>query len=166
MPYRTTKRGELQQLQYEITNEIRRDAPEIAQGVFGDNAMHPDMATISNDELDDLFRQKYLTNDRQWLQGEARRDPDQFLTVAKRIGVQLPPIGLDGQPMAGTAPLEKTLPQNAAVPPPAAPPAAMAGMGGPMGPSPAVAPPMPAALPAAQPPGPIQPPIQPPLPGM
>lgn len=150
MPYRTTKRGELQQLQYEVGREIKRDAPEIAKGVFGDNSMHPDMATISNDELDALYRQKYLTNDRQWLQGEARRDPEQFLSVAKRIGVQLPPSErVDGElpPLPDPNALGKALapPQPVAPPMPMAPPAA---------PTVPVVPP-------------VAPPIvQPPLPGM
>jgi hypothetical protein len=124
MAYRTTKRGEVQQLQYEVGREIVRDAPEIAKQVFGDNSMHPDMATISNAELDALFRQKYLTNDRTWLQAEARRDPEQFLAVAQRIGVQLPPSErVDGELPPPPAPnaLGKALVQNVAPPPPVAP---------------------------------------------
>ncbi|HXJ31397.1 MAG TPA: hypothetical protein VNG35_12200 [Gemmatimonadales bacterium] len=92
MAYTTpgTRQNEIVRLQSEITNEIQRDAPEIAQGVFGDNKNHPDMAQVSNAQLDDLYRSKYMANDRQWLQAEARRDPQQFLDVAKRIGVQPP----------------------------------------------------------------------------
>ena len=161
MPTRYTKQGELQQLQYEITNEISRDAKPIAQGVFGNNARHPDMATISNAELDALYRQKYTANDREWLQQEAQRDPQQFLDVTDRIGVQDPPMGSDGKP-TGIDPnaLLKTMQQNAAqaqppppVPPPTAAPAALP-------------PPLPAAVPG---PGPLatqmQLPSMPPQPG-
>ena len=90
----SAKQNEILQLQSEITNEIHRDAGSIAQGVFGENKNHPDMAQVSNQQLDDIYRQKYLSNDRQWLQAEAKRDPQQFLDVAKRIGVQAPPTGL------------------------------------------------------------------------
>jgi hypothetical protein len=153
MPYRTTKRGELQQLQYEVGREISRDAPAIARGVFGDNALHPDMASISNEELDDLYRQKYLSNDRQWLQAEARRDPEQFLAVAKRIGVQVPPTTrIDGEPEPPPKPdaLAKALQQNVGAPPVA----------------PAVVPPP--VMPTAAAVPPTAPPVvvQPPLPGM
>jgi hypothetical protein len=148
MPYRTTKRGEIQQLQYEVGREISRDAPEISKGVFGDNSMHPDMATVSNAELDTLYRQKYLSNDRKWLQGEARRDPEQFMAVAKRIGVELPPSErMDGELPSAPRPnaLPQALAQNAAAPGMVLPTLPTAGMGG-IGPQP---PPMPAALPAA-----------------
>jgi hypothetical protein len=92
MPYVTpgTKQNEIVRLQGEITSEISRDAPEIAAGIFGNNKNHPDMAQVSNQQLDDLYRSKYQANDRAWLQAEARRDPQQFLDVAKRIGVQAP----------------------------------------------------------------------------
>ena len=158
MPTRYTKQGELQQFQYEIANEIQRDAGPIAQGVFGNNAKHPDMASISNAELDAMYRAAYERNDRKFLMQEAQRDPQQFLDVTDRLGVPDPPMGMDGKP-TGIEPdaFEKALtsPQNAATP--AAPPTPGAvAVGGGM-PGVAAAPP-PAALPA--------PPVQPPLPGM
>lgn len=165
MPGRYSKQNELQQLQYEITNEISRDAKPIADGVFGNNARHPDMASISNQEIDQVYRDAYLRNDRTFLMQEAQRDPQQFLAITDRLGVPDPPIGLDGKPI-GVDPnaLQKTLaspptPASAALPPSLPAPAPMAA-------------PMPAA------PGPVTsanvvsaaaappPPVQPPLPGM
>jgi hypothetical protein len=148
MPYTTpgTKQNEIVRLQSEITNEIERDAPAIAAGVFGDNKNHPDMAQVSNQQLDDLYRSKYQANDRQWLQAEARRDPQQFLDVAKRIGVQ-PPSAAPGvaPPQSPGAALNKIL-SNAQSAPAGLPP------GAPMGvPGSAPAPGIPAALPAPPP---------------
>jgi hypothetical protein len=138
-----TRQNEIVRLQGEITNEIHSDAPTIAQGVFGDNKNHPDMAQVSNAQLDDLYRSKYQSNDRQWLQAEARRDPQQFLDVAKRIGVQPPSTapGVAPPPAPGT--LENKLASALAGPPAGAP-----------APAPAAMPPMPgppAALPGPMP---------------
>jgi hypothetical protein len=146
------QQSEFLKLQQEITNEVQRDAPAIAQGVFGDNKNHPDMAQVSNTKLDDLYRQAYQANDRQWLQSEARRDPQQFLDVAKRIGVSMP---APGEPSTVVDPnaFGKAVMANAA--PPAAPvmPPAM----------PAALPPPLPVMPAppamiAPPPGPVAPP--------
>jgi hypothetical protein len=161
MPTRYTKGSELQQFQYEIANEVRRDAKPIADGVFGNNARHPDMASISNAELDEMYRQAYRRNDRKFLQQEAQRDPQQFLDVTDRIGVPDPPLDLQGNPMppqssqdALAAALQQQAAQNAAqaAPGPVPPPGAgVAGMGVP-------APPVPAALP---PPAPMVAPLPP-----
>jgi hypothetical protein len=156
--------SEILKLQDEITREVTGDAAAIATGVFGDNKNHPDMAQVSNQKLDDLYRQKYQTNDRAWLQAEARRDPQQFLDVAKRIGVSMP---APGQPSSvvdpnafGNAVMANA---TAGVNPGAALPGAPMGM-----PGSATALPIPAALPAppaapvapgvAPPPGPAAPP--------
>jgi len=153
------KQNEILQLQGEITQEVSGDAKAIAQGIFGDNANHPDMARVPNQQLDDLYRQKYQSGDRQWLQGEARRDPQQFLDVTKRLGVTLPqptPPGvtptpaptLDAQKMLGNmqanagaglnpaapAPAVAAVPPvsaPAALPPPALPAAPTVPVGGP-----------------------------------
>lgn len=135
---RADQQNELVQLQSELAAEIGRDAPHIARMVFGDNADHPDMARVPNQQLDDLYRQKFQANDRTWLQAEARRDPEQFLKVAERIGVQQPPPG---------------------APPPPAPDAfAQAALSQTSGtaPTPAVSAALPAPAPALAPP-PIQP---------
>ena len=171
MAYRgSDKRGELQQLQYEITNEIARDAPEIARGVFGNNARHPDMSSISNAEVDQLYRAAYERNDRDFLMQEAQRDPQQFLDVTDRLGVPDPPSDMHGQPM-GVDPtaLQKAVQQNAATP--AVPPTVMA-PGAVSGPPASVTPPVaaPAALPMPAAPGPVSSAnmvsSQPPLPGL
>jgi hypothetical protein len=143
------QQSEFLKLQQEITNEVQRDAPAIATGVFGDNKNHPDMAQVSNPQLDDLYRQKYQTNDRQWLQSEARRDPQQFLDVAKRIGVSMPQPGEPSTVVDPNA-FGKAVMANAAPPAMPAPPPAL--------PAPPLV--MPAAPPVAiaPPPGPAAPP--------
>jgi len=116
------QKNEVVRLQSEIANEVSRDAPEIAQGIFGDNARHPDMVNLPNASIDNVYRQKYEAQDRAWLQAEARRDPEQFITVAKRIGVTMPQPGEPSAP--SQAPL--TAPPPVAVAPPPAPVAAPA----------------------------------------
>jgi hypothetical protein len=140
--------NEISQLQSEITNEIRRDGPAIAQGVFGNNARHPDMSSVSNAELDQIYRNAYLSGDRDFLTKEAQRDPQQFLDVTDRIGVTDPPVDMNGKP-TGVPPdaLAKAMSQS---PPPTGLP-----------PTPPTAPPA-APMPAL----PQPPPVQPPLPGM
>lgn len=158
MPTRYTRAGEIQQFQYEIANEIKRDAPPIAKGVFGDNKRHPDMATVSNAELDQMYRAAYGRNDRQFLTQEAQRDPQQFLDVTDRIGVMDPPLDQHGKPTAEpgvndavASALQQQAQQNVvqAQPPLLSPPGV-------------AAPPAPAALPPPMP----QPAPQLPLPGM
>jgi hypothetical protein len=112
------QKNEVVRLQSEITNEVARDAPEIALGIFGNNKSHPDMTQVSNQQLDDVYRQKYIAQDREWLQAEAKRDPQQFLDVSKRIGVSMPQ---PGEPAPVTAPPPAPAPLTAAPPAPAPP---------------------------------------------
>jgi hypothetical protein len=110
------------------------------------------MAQVSNQKLDDLYRQKYQTNDRAWLQSEARRDPQQFLDVAKRIGVSMPQPGEPSTVVDPNA-FGKAVMTNAATPAmPVAPPAMPAALPAP----PPVMPAPPAMI--APPPGPVAPP--------
>ena len=101
-------------------------------------------------KLDDLYRQKVLPvhpGDRQWLQAEARRDPNQFMDVAKRIGVQMPDPNAPPPPSPQATQQAMAQMLSSALQPQAAPaPAAPAGL-------PAAAPalPPPPALPAAPP---------------
>lgn len=118
----SAKNNELLKLQNDITSEISRDAPAIAQGIFGDNKNHPDMSQVSNAQLDQIYRQAYQTNDRQFLQQEARRDPQQFLDVAQRIGVTMPPPTPPAAP-AATPNVPVPVPMPAPVMPAPAPPA-------------------------------------------
>lgn len=156
--------NEILKLQTEIANEIRGDGPEIAQMVFGEAKDMPDVQSVPNERLDDLYRQKYQANDRTWLQGEARRDPEQFLKIAQRIGVQKPTVapGMQPPPPPGAfartaaAPPALAPPPNAAAMPPSLPPVAA------MPPVVAAAPALPPQLP--QPPvilGPNGQPLQP-----
>ena len=176
------RQNELVQLQQDITSEVNRDAPAIAQGIFGDNKNHPDMTSVPNQQLDQLYIQKYQQGDRQWLQTEARRDPNQFMDIAKRIGVTMPdpnapptPSGqVDPNAMAkmlasatagpaapapaGPVGLPGSAP--AALPPPALPAVLMAPAGGPV---PVVPPP---AAPAPLILGPNGQPLPPSIPGV
>lgn len=165
MPSRYTKQNELTQLQYEITNEISRDAKPIAEGVFGNNARHPDMASISNAELDAMYRAAYLREDRQFLMQEAQRDPQQFLAVTDRLGVPDPPLDRQGQP-TGVDPnaLQQALQQPVAAPPMLAEPPPQPGLVPPTPPAPSIPLPPPGVQPVA-PPVPTVP-LQPQLPGM
>jgi hypothetical protein len=156
MPTRYTKGNELQQFQYELANEVKRDAKPIADGVFGDNARHPDMASISNAELDRLYREAYARNDRAFLQQEASRDPQQFLAVTDRLGVSDPPLDQHGKPVGPDPSAPEQVLQNAAASPPGA------GMGASL---PQLQAPMPAALPPpVAPPAMVAPPVAPTVP--
>jgi hypothetical protein len=137
--------NEIARLQSEISNEISRDAPEIATMVFGEAKDQPDVVSLSNERLDQIYRDAYARDDRPFLQQEARRDPDQFLKVAERIGVQRPPPM--PTPVAGFKP--SSVPQ--ALPQPALAPAAA-----PTGAVWPVPPPVPVA--------PVAPPQAPPIP--
>jgi len=156
------RQNEILKLQSEITQEVTGDARAIAQGVFGDNANHPDMRSVPNQQLDDLYRQKYQANDRQWLQSEARRDPQQFLDVAKRIGVSMPapgappPVDLNafGQAVMANAAQGPVPAAPVSMPPAPVPPALPV--------APPSAPPPPPPPPLTMPPGlaaPVSPPV-------
>ena len=149
------KQNEVLQLKNDIASEISRDAPNIAQGVFGDNANHPDMSQVSNQQLDDLYRQKFEANDRTWLQAEARRDPVQFEKVTDRLGVTTPPPGSPAPPDPNAF-ANAAMASASAGPPPglaAAPPPPVAAMPTPpalsAAPAPVLAPP---PVPAPAPP--------------
>lgn len=124
-------------LRDQITEEVNRDAEVISTQLFGSSAQgrEPDLERVSDQDLQTLYRQKYLDNDRPWLQGEARRDPLQFTKVARSIGVVLP------EEVPHLQPSPATLPQGPL------PPAGVSAPGVPMG-----APAMPMAPPAPVPP--------------
>lgn len=84
------KTSEIMRLQEEISGEIAGDAPEIAEMVFGAPRDQPDVVSVSNARYDEYLRSLYLAENRAKLQEEARRDPDQYLKSADRIGVVLP----------------------------------------------------------------------------
>ena len=145
--------NEIQRLQSEIASEISRDAPEIGMMVFGEAKDQPDIVGVRNERLDQVYRDAYLRDDRTWLQGEARRDPDQFLKVTQRIGVTMP------QAAPGMAPpqsISGAFAKAAATAPPAPPvvPPAVAPV---MPPAPLLLPSAPVApvAPAPAGPGPV-----------
>lgn len=115
--------NEVTKLRDEITHEVNTDAEHIADSVFGKLGSMPDMRRVSDEELAARYRAAYTNNDRQWLIGEAHRDPEQFVKVARQIGVQLPEeIGQEPQvfptPVAPVAPPPPAVPAAPAPPPP------------------------------------------------
>lgn len=109
--------NEVALLARDITDEVNRDAEVISGQLFGGNAQtrEPDLARMPADQLQAVYTRKYLENDRDWLQREARRDPQQFIKVANQIGVVLP------DQIPGWAASPATLPQpgvSALAPPP------------------------------------------------
>ena len=151
---RSGPRSEVVDLRDEITREVNTDADHLARSIFPHVDAMPDLRRVPNETVDARYKAAYQANDRQWLQQEARRDPEQFLATAKRIGVTKP----DAAPNPPTA-----LPQPAAqlpesmpmVLPPTLPMAAA--------PSPVLPLAPPASLPPLPVPGPPQPePLVPP----
>ena len=112
--------NEVKKLQEEITHEVTTDAESLATDVFGKLGNMPDVQRVSDQELDARYRQAYTTQDRPWLIQEAQRDPEQFVTVARRIGVQLPEEIGQGAP---STPSPAAAPAQPPSPPPVAAPA-------------------------------------------
>ena len=113
--------NEVLKLQDEITREVNADAQHLATSVFGKVGSQPDMHKVTDDMLNARFRQAYATGDRQFLTAEAQRDPEQFITVARRIGVMLPEeMDQLGQSAGMQAP--PPLPPPVAAPAPSIPP--------------------------------------------
>jgi len=100
-----------------LTREVTSDAYVIAGQIF--KTPDGDIARVSNDQLDERYRQAFITNDRNYLMAEAGRDPAQFLASMQRLGVQMPP----GQEVQPEAPLPRTARSNAPIP--KAPPSAV-----------------------------------------
>jgi hypothetical protein len=101
-------KNEVALLRDQITEEVNRDAVVISTQLFGSSAQgrEPDLQRVPDEQLRALYRQKYLDQDRPWLQAEARRDPIQFEKVAREIGVVLP------EELPGQVPSPATLPQG------------------------------------------------------
>lgn len=96
-------KNEIVVLQKQITDEVQGDAKVIGAQLFADDS--PDLQRMTEEQLQAHYRQKFLDQDRQWLQGEARRDPRQFIKIARQIGVVLPDEMPNKQPMPNTLPL-------------------------------------------------------------
>lgn len=112
-------KNEVALLRDQITEEVNRDAEVIGTQLFAQAAgrREPDVSRVSEETLRQIYRQKYLAQDREWLTNEAQRDPKQFLRVAQSIGAMLPErLPETMQPPPGS------LPQGPVAPPPTAVP--------------------------------------------
>ena len=134
------QKSEAELLRDSMTREVSNDAYHIATQIFAQP--QPDMARMSNDQVDARYRQAFESNDREYLSKEAVRDPRQFLESMHRLGVSMPP----DQSVPAQPPLPR--PAQAAAPVPQPPPQTLESA---------------QAVPAEQVPGLIQPP-QPALP--
>lgn len=113
--------NEVSLLRDQITHEVNTTAEVLGTQLFAGNAQtrEPDIAHVNQAQLQAAYRQKFLSQDREWLQAEAQRDPQQFMKVAQAIGVVLP--GQFPQHVAPPSPEQQA--QLAAPPPqPALPP--------------------------------------------
>jgi len=160
-----------------LTREVTNDAFTIASQIF--KGPHEDVARVSNEQLDERYRQAFMSEDRGYLMAEAGRDPAQFLAAMERLGVSMPP-GEEIQPdpplpkaAKSAAPIPKapasTQVQTYDTPEDVPPPALAMPPGAPAAMPPMVLPPSPAPVPlqapvTAMPPPPvvIPPPAQPP----
>jgi hypothetical protein len=139
--------SEVLELQQEITHEVNTDAEHLARAVFGDPKNMPDIARVDDQTLEARFRAAYQSQDRKWLIGEAQRDPEQFVKVARRIGAMLPQEAPPTATVAPPMPMPAPMPMAAPPLPPAAPVLPVAPVAVPPTlPTPGVAPPRPVIL--------------------
>lgn len=83
------KRDDITAVRDQITDEVTADAEQVARDVFRHDG--PDIKTMGSEDLENLYRSKWEAEDRAWLQKEARRDPRQFMRMAKKLGVSVQP---------------------------------------------------------------------------
>jgi hypothetical protein len=93
-----------------LTREVTNDAYAIAGQIF--KGPHSDVSRVSNEQLDERYRQAFLSEDRGYLMAEASRDPAQFLAAMERLGVSMPP----GEELQPDPPLPKAAKSNAPIP--------------------------------------------------
>src|SRR5215831_87639 len=124
MPPPTNPRDEFDQLQTSIIDEIKGDAQAIANGVFGTQGHQLGQTAVSTAYLEQVYRQAYLDNNREFLSQEALRDPLQFEKVTDRLGVVIPETLPSPAPPSAPS-------QPAAVPPPPSAPSPLAPTAGP-----------------------------------
>jgi hypothetical protein len=82
------RQHEIEAVRDELTQEVNMDSKVLAKQLFGTPA--PDVARVSDEQLMNTYRRAYQSGDRKFLQAEARRDPQQFLKIAERLGVMVP----------------------------------------------------------------------------
>jgi len=104
--------SEVALLRDSLTREASNDAYAIAQQIF--KGPQPDVSRVSNEQLDERYRQAFASDDRQYLGQEATRDPAQFMAAMQRLGVQMPA----GQELQPEPALPKTAKANVPVPKP------------------------------------------------
>jgi hypothetical protein len=75
-------------LRNSLTREVTNDAYAISSQIF--KGQEPDVARVSNEQVDARYRQAFASNDRGYLQQEAVRDPVQFMASMQRLGVTMP----------------------------------------------------------------------------
>ncbi len=124
------RRSDVEIVRDQLTREVTNDAAVIASQVF--RRPEPDVARVTNDQIDARYRRAFAENDRQYLISEAQRDPQQFFAATQRLGIVLYPNQPLDQPVqpprtAQTraplpAPPPNVLPQTAPLPLPAQPP--------------------------------------------
>jgi hypothetical protein len=95
-----------------MTREVTNDAYAIAGQIF--KVPDGDVARVSNEQLDERYRQALQSNQRDYLMAEAGRDPNQFLAAMQRLGVQMPA----GEEIQPDPPLPKAAKSNAPIPKP------------------------------------------------
>jgi len=130
------KRSDVEIVRDQLTREVTNDAYSIADDIF--RRPEPDVARMTNDQIDARYRQAYQAGDRQYLISEAQRDPRQFLEATQRLGVQMP----SEQPLEPQLALPRQAQGAAPLPPQAQPPLAPP-------PPPVIAPPTPLAMPGS-----------------
>jgi|SRR5262245_8240277 len=108
------RRSDVEIVRDQLTREVTNDAVVIAGQVF--RRPEPDVTRVSNDQIDERYRRAFMENDRQYLIGEAQRDPQQFLAATGRLGVVMPPDKPLEQPVSPPKPAQTRAPLPA--PPP------------------------------------------------
>jgi hypothetical protein len=78
------QKSEAELLRDSMTREVSNDSYAIAQQLFG-QGQQPDVARLSNQQIDDRYFQAVQSGDRDYLQSEATRDPRQFLESMQRL---------------------------------------------------------------------------------
>lgn len=81
------KQHELEALQQWVGQEIDGDSDAVVGELFGDRTDMPDLKKASESDALALLRNKFLAQDREWLQAEAKRDPLQFMELTSKLGV-------------------------------------------------------------------------------
>jgi len=134
------KQTDAESLQEDLAREVTRDAAILSHQIF--SKPEPDVARVSDRDVDQRYLQAFQQNDRAYLMREAQRDPQQFMKSMQRLGVSMPPNKSVEIPL----PLPRAADPRAPLPelPPSVMPEAV-----PMPPVPQAGPPIPPKAPPA-----------------